>query len=965
VSSPERRPSADELDRLVEQVRRDPGSRAFVALGEAYLALGRPRDAVEIGVAGLRSPRADAEMDGRVMVARALAALHQWKEAQAELLKVVKVDRNHRGGFTLLGEVLLRRGDYERALPVLQHAQNLEPSNPAVLAMLRKARAGQPLDPPPPIPTPADAPRSGKRPPPPRSQTDLDEGPTRVDDRANLQPVRGNVQEEMTGEITDEPGGGIRSRGVPPAPAAPPAESLRPNRGAPRPSAPPPMGQVAQAAAQMQARRGAEAEITRSPDGSRTPAAPPAVRPRVIGGIKQVNPAAEALRQSAAAGENYLNDLLTGGLLEVPGVRVPDSEFDIRPDRRWGRSAGRMFTALFVLLVLGAGGGVAWWYYSEQAKTEAVKKHRAAAAALLPSGSFDDLNGAAMQLGKALERDRKNTRTFAQVAEVTALQTLLYGFPPINANDAIAAAARDIDKPEEEGYRELVIARTAVALATLSTESDADASLAKARAMIEEWLVEHGDDRWARWLQARAMLAAGERAAARTGFQAAADGADGLIPAMIDLADLLVDDGRFEEAQALYGRALEAEPGHPLALVGQVLAWAERGAEKDKALGMLNVDLPEKKNFGPRVRAYRQLALGLAKYQIEEFEEFNKALTQAIDDGPSEPRYLGRVALARLLAGDFPAGVRARGAIAWFGKGKPESDPVVQLFDATLLVESGLPARALDVLGALEGTRAHLIRAQALIDLGATDKGKLAEAVKEAEAALAGAPENAEAQALAAWAKVLEATGSERDKLIKGDLNKIANAMVSKRGRHAEGAALYGVGSGEARQKLEQALANIDGANPNPIAYRTHTLLARLDLAEGKLAEAGKQVEDALAANGGYLPAMVVRAKIFLAGGDADTALAALGPVLTEAEAVTWEVELAHAEALAARPSTTEADRGKATEAVKRAKEMGAPASEVGRVAALINPDLPDALGVPAPLSPEEQEKKDRKKRRR
>lgn len=951
MSSPERRPSADELDRLIEQVRRDPGSRAFVALGDAYLALGRARDAIEVGVAGLRSPRADAEMDGRVMVARALAALHQWKEAQAELLKVVKVDRNHRGGFTLLGEVLLRRGDYERALPVLQHAQNLEPSNPAVLSMLRKARAGQPLDPPPPIPTPTDAPKAAKRPPPPRSQTDLDEGPTRVDDRDRAAAVRGNVQEEVTGEITDEPTkspvGSLRPKGVPPTPAAQAAESLRKPA---RPSAPP-MGQVAQAAAQMQAKRDADVAV-------------PAVRPRVIGGAKQVNPAAEALRQSAAAGENYLNDLLTGGLLEVPGVRVPDSEFDIRPDRRWGRSAGRMFTALFVLLVLGAGGGVAWWYYSDKAKTEAVKKHRVAAAALLPSGSYDDLNAAAQELAKALERDRRNSRSFAAVAEVTALQTLLYGYPALNPNDAIAAASRDIDLPTEDGYRELVIARTAVALATLSTESDADTSLAKARSTIEEWLAEHSDDRWARWLQARAMLAAGERAAARTAFQAAAEGADGLIPAMIDLADLLVDDGKIDDAQALYERALAAEPGHPLALVGQVLAWAERGAEKDKALGMLNVELPEKKNFGPRVRAYRQLALGLAKYQIEEYEAFDKALTQAIDDGPPEPRYLGRVALARLLAGDFAAGARARASIAWFGKGKPESDPVVTVFDATLLVESGLPARALDVLGALEGTRAHLIRAQALIDLGARDKGKLAEAIKEAEAALASAPENAEAKALAAWARVLEATGAERDKLIKGDLNKIANAMVSKRGRHAEGAALYGVGSGEARQKLEQALANIDLANPNPIAYRTHTLLARLDLAEGRLPEAGAHIEHALEANGGYLPAMVVKAKIFLAGGDAETALAALQPVLTEAEAVTWEVELAHAEALAARPDTTEAARVTATEAVKRAKDMGAPVAEVGRVAALINPDLPDALGVPAPLTPEEQAKKDKKKGR-
>ena len=43
------------------------------------------------------------------MLARAHASLHQWKEAQGELLRVVKVDRSSRQGFALLGEVLLRR----------------------------------------------------------------------------------------------------------------------------------------------------------------------------------------------------------------------------------------------------------------------------------------------------------------------------------------------------------------------------------------------------------------------------------------------------------------------------------------------------------------------------------------------------------------------------------------------------------------------------------------------------------------------------------------------------------------------------------------------------------------------------------------------------------------------------------------------------------------------------------------
>jgi len=943
VTSLDRWPSAEELDRLIEQVRRDPGSRAFVSLGDAYLALGRPRDAIEVGAAGLRAPRPDAEHDGRVMVARALASLHQWKESQAELLKVVKVDRHNRAGFALLGEVLLRRGDYERALPVLQHAQNLDPSNPAVLAMLRKARAGQALDPPPPIPTPIEPAREGGRPKPPsvappRPATDLDE-PTKVADPAL--GMRGNHLGEITGEIEE-------ARRAPEPPRSPA-----------RSSAPPPVAQAAEPTAQKKSRKAA-------PPAADADAAP--VRPRVIGGVKPANPAAEALRASAAAGETYLNDLLTGGLLEVPGVRVPDSEYDIRPDRRWGRSATRMFTALFVLLVLGAGGGGAWYYYSEQQKAEGLAKHRAAAAALVTSGSFADLDGAAREMAHALELDRRSARNFAGVAEITGLQALLYGLSPVNAQDAVKAAQRDITRPTQPGWRELLIGRTAVALATLSTESDADATLATTRAAIDAHVAEHPDDRWARWLQARAMLAGGERVAGKAGLASAAEGADGLLVAKIDLADLLVDDGKLEEAMKLYDEALAREPDHPLALVGKVLAWAERGIEKDRTLGMLNIELPDKKFFGKRIRAYRNLALALAKAQIEEYEDADAAMTTALDEPPAEPRYLARVALVRLLAGDFATAARARATVAWFGKGKPEPDPVVTLFDAALLVESGLPARALEVLGGLSGTRAHLVRAQALIDLAATDAARRDEARKEAEAAVETAPDNAEAQALLVWAKVLTASGDERDKLIKRDLNKVANAMTSKRGRHIEGAALFATGAAEARQKLELALDKITAAEPNPIAYRTHTLLARLDLAEHKLEDAAKHVQAALTANGGYLPAMVVAARVKLAAGDADGALAALAPVMKQPDATTWEVELAHAEALAAKQGATDAERATAAEEVKKAKQHGAPSVEVGRVASLVNADLPDQLGVPGPegaKKKDEKKSKSKKKRRR
>src|SRR5439155_17369993 len=115
------------------------------------------------------------------------------------------------------------------------------------------------------------------------------------------------------------------------------------------------------------------------PRGHKQTAPPPTmsvegVRPRVVSSAKPQNAAAASLRQSAAVGENYLNDLLTGGLLDVAGVRVPDSDFDLRPDRRWGRSTRRAFIFLFVVLVLGIGGGGGWYWWSEKQKSEAVTR---------------------------------------------------------------------------------------------------------------------------------------------------------------------------------------------------------------------------------------------------------------------------------------------------------------------------------------------------------------------------------------------------------------------------------------------------------------------------------------------------------------------------------------------------------------------------------------------------------------
>src|SRR5687767_2416376 len=101
MAGPKPPPSAEEIEALIDQVRRDPRSPAYLELGDAYLALGRPQEAMQVAQSGLA--HAPDDPAGRLLLSRGMAALHLWKEAQAELLKIVKVDRGNRAGFALLG----------------------------------------------------------------------------------------------------------------------------------------------------------------------------------------------------------------------------------------------------------------------------------------------------------------------------------------------------------------------------------------------------------------------------------------------------------------------------------------------------------------------------------------------------------------------------------------------------------------------------------------------------------------------------------------------------------------------------------------------------------------------------------------------------------------------------------------------------------------------------------------------
>jgi tetratricopeptide (TPR) repeat protein len=889
MADPDRRPTAQEIEELIDLVRRDPSSSAFIDLAEAYLNLGRPKDAISVANVGLQA--APDSLEGRVMLARAHCALHQWKEAQGELLRVVKVDRSNRLGFSLLGEVLLRRNDHERAVPVLQHAQNLDPTSPQILAMLKRARAGQGLDAPPPIPSPV----------PPRGETNY-----------ALQLPTGAAPQSAP----------PRRSAAQPAPQLPPQAptiAMQPAPAAPAPRAP---------------------KQTAPPP----PVSIEGVCPRVIPQAKPQNAASAALRQSAAVGENYLNDLLTGGLLDVAGVRVPDSDFDLRPDRRWGRSTRRAFIFLFVVLVFGIGGGGTWYWWSEKQKAEQVALLQREAKAAIGGGEYAGLETSITKLREALEKDKKNRLSLAYFAEAASLEALLYGTDNSLADPAIKSA-KTFD-PGEDGEQQLVIARAAADLARLTNTPTRDATLADVRKGLDEYLAKHADDPWAIWLKARALLAAGNRNDGRAllGKAVAADKA-GFVLAMIDTADLLADEGKVDEAIALYDKVLALSPKHPLAVVGKSLARAESTVDADKAIEDLNTQLGEMRS--PRIDAYKELAKALANAKLESYASANLALTTSVAKPPVDPRFWADVTWAYLQRGELDLAAKARGNIAPYAG----TDPAVVLVGAGFVLATGLPDKALDIASKLEGVRAGVVRAYADLDLG-----KAADAVTETEKILALSPGNIEAQILHAEAQMISGTGKVRAAATE-ELEGLARKANSKLGRHALGMAYYLLGDlKNAQPQLEAAVTDIKEETPNPLSYRTRTALADILFKNNDLAGAQKQLEEAFKTNSGFFPSLALSAQLSVKT-DPDHAIELLGTIANETT-LTPQMKLVLAEAIAThkldvnkKPCAcpTEQEKGNARKLLEEIKDAIQPASEVGRVAALIDPKLPAELGVPTP----------------
>jgi tetratricopeptide (TPR) repeat protein len=740
--------------------------------------------------------------------------------------------------------------------------------------------------------------------------------------------------------MTADPGAktimaGIGNTGAAPAPSMPPARPTAP----PMAAAPPMAMPVAPPRASLAAPDPAEKKPRSSvPSEKMAPQGPPVVRPRVVSMEKPTEAARQALRQAADVGD-YLNTLLTQGLLNVPAVQARIEPVTTKPAKRWGRSAVRTFVFLFALLAVGLGGGGYWVYRAELQRKEEVEGRLARTDAFLETSTYADVQSALAEIAGALERDPNNLVAMAKFSRVGAVSALLYGMAPSKASAAMSRARAGI-QPGQPGWPDIAFAQAALTMATLGDETEGSSGdrLSDTRSGIDGWLAEHPGDGWMQWLKGLAQLETGDLSGAAQSFEAAEAGGKGPVIATIYRADLQLDSGDLEGSMARYEQALARAKNHPLAVLGKALARIDRADDPADILGEINNTLDEE--LGPRVSAYRALAFAMSYLWLGwDYDQFNENLAKT--DGVREPRFLARVALSELANGRLTAASETRNRIVWFSKEPKEKHPLVAAVDAHVQWLTGLSGPALEVVKDVQSMRARHMRGRALYELGRMD-----EALAELAGILELAPEDWEAQTWHTAARMITESGAERQKA-DDELKKLGRVQASKLVRYVHGTAWLRIGNKrEARLRFEDSLEDLTKERPNPVAERSHTALAELDLAENKLDAAKAHLDEAVEINPGYLPALGLLGRVQLLRGQYGEAAATLRPLMDEPELASATLDLAFAEALVGGGNADDQARQQARAVVLRAKGKGASAEELARVGALVGPELLEELGI-------------------
>ncbi|WP_375757460.1 tetratricopeptide repeat protein [Corallococcus exercitus] len=126
------------VERYEQLLRQDPTSSVFVELAKALLEKGDAQRTIEVCTEGISHH--PTSVVGRVLWGKALIQLGRPAEAMEQFDQAIAIERDNPYAYNLIGDVLLQRGLYRSALPILRKAVALQPNNGRVKQWLDQAQ---------------------------------------------------------------------------------------------------------------------------------------------------------------------------------------------------------------------------------------------------------------------------------------------------------------------------------------------------------------------------------------------------------------------------------------------------------------------------------------------------------------------------------------------------------------------------------------------------------------------------------------------------------------------------------------------------------------------------------------------------------------------------------------------------------------------------------------------------------
>ena len=145
-----------EIGKYLEILVKDPRSRVFAPLAEAYRKAGLLDDAIETALEGLRHH--PPYLGGRVALGRAYYDKRQYAEAESEMRQVVRAAPDNLMAHKVLGQIAFRQGDSAAAEKAARMVLLLDPRDEEARQLLDRIGGGgrsAPLTAPAPEPPPA------------------------------------------------------------------------------------------------------------------------------------------------------------------------------------------------------------------------------------------------------------------------------------------------------------------------------------------------------------------------------------------------------------------------------------------------------------------------------------------------------------------------------------------------------------------------------------------------------------------------------------------------------------------------------------------------------------------------------------------------------------------------------------------------------------------------------------------